>query len=1258
MKKLLMFILLVFWAVSVFAQTTQTNPDSIPFAPAVNYGAGDRPISVFCADLDGDTDLDLAIANDNSDNVSILKNNGDGTFASAVNYGAGDGPESIFCADLDGDGDLDLAVANWYSDNVSILKNNGDGTFTTAVNYGAGDGPMSVFCADLDGDTDLDLAVANHWSHNVSILKNNGNGTFGPAVNYGAGHQSSSVFCADLDGDTDLDLAVANHGSDNVSILKNNGDGTFATAVNYGAGDNPYSIFCADLDGDTDLDLAVANWLSDNVSILKNNGDGTFPTAVNYGAGRYPESVFCADLDGDTDLDLAVANSVSDNVSILKNNGDGTFATAVNYGAGGIPYSVFCADLDGDTDLDLAVANAAGNVSILINLTAQDPRKALIAAIDELENAIKARDYLIAQDVSWTMVYAYRSIHDLDAMWAMIDFEENLYDFCTLIYTLGEMSDNAGNRLLRLKDLGPIRNWIVGVAVGKTFDWVEEQYENMMWAYTLKRVDGFNYVNENQLYTDVQNLVMTDPNSVYIQGQIEYVTQICSNLRQYVQSHDYNDATSFNQLIRNVRALAQDIRTSNESGEKEVVKWYCPTSHTNINPPIPEKLYNIVNFSDWTSYIGNCSYYNSMYSMWEELTNNRRTELTGYVATVAVAGAALIIKTGLISFFSAGTLAGPETALALGVLGTVIAGTTNSYKAADASAAASSIINILQIVIPATSRDLIEMDMMLNDVKTYVERSMDPAYPPNAFPFGLALIYDMDIPHTVYHSGDVPVLIEGTVKLRNYGPYEGKANLYFEVKARSGPLRGQTISIASIAEPVNVPVSQYVQIPFSITVPQSWLLGGEGRFVANPHATIGAGRFSLSSVTFNDRCFEVIQTDKQKNTGGRDVFNIVMQDSIGQGDSLSASYTSNGYETEFWLDHTEGSMTLHLYDNTGNHTGYNYETQQIETQIPGSSYIGSSLSTDLIAITGSMGQQYTVQVKGIAIDGKQAFNVTAEEVSEHPPSLMTAPPSLVATGFLGDTIGVSFEIFETGCHHQVNGLTLSASDFVGGSGSIPSSNVVFDLPVDSIGACQNIVARAKITIPIDAPIEDYVGSFIVNSLNGGSDQISLTIHLENPPSKPTAPSGPSVGLTNVVYKYTSVSVDPDNDSIYYLFDWGDSSHNIWSGQVQSAEPCTVSHAWEQEGAYYVKVKAMDIWNLQSDWSDSTLVTISLLRGDANGDGVINSADVSYLINYLFVNGPVPNPLAAGDANCDGNINSADVAYLINYLFVSGPPPGC
>jgi hypothetical protein len=63
-------------------------------------------------------------------------------------------------------------------------------------------------------------------------------------------------------------------------------------------------------------------------------------------------------------------------------------------------------------------------------------------------------------------------------------------------------------------------------------------------------------------------------------------------------------------------------------------------------------------------------------------------------------------------------------------------------------------------------------------------------------------------------------------------------------------------------------------------------------------------------------------------------------------------------------------------------------------------------------------------------------------------------------------------------------------------------------------------------------------------------------------------------------------------------------------------------------------------------------------GDVYADGKINICDVVYLINYLFINGPAPDPLWAGDCNCDGVIIVSDVVYLIKYLCIGGAPPCC
>ena len=78
------------------------------------------------------------------------------------------------------------------------------------------------------------------------------------------------------------------------------------------------------------------------------------------------------------------------------------------------------------------------------------------------------------------------------------------------------------------------------------------------------------------------------------------------------------------------------------------------------------------------------------------------------------------------------------------------------------------------------------------------------------------------------------------------------------------------------------------------------------------------------------------------------------------------------------------------------------------------------------------------------------------------------------------------------------------------------------------------------------------------------------------------------------------------------------------------------------------------------YSGAALLTIlEFLRGDANGDGVIDISDVVYLLNYLFIHGPAPVPiLDAGDANCDSVVDASDLVYLLNYLFAHGPAPSC
>ncbi len=387
------------------------------FFPPVQYPTGDGPTSVAIGDLDRDEVPDLAVANQNSNNVSVLLGLGDGTFADAEHYDAGDWPQSVAIGDLNKDEDEwpDLAVANRDSDTVSVLLGVGDGTFAAAVHYDAGDGPRSVAIGDLDGDEVPDLAVANANSDNVSVLLGVGDGTFAAAVHYPAGDSPRSVAIGDLDGDGVLDLAVANYLSDNVSVLLGVGDGTFHDAEHYPAGDSPRSVAIGDLDGDAVPDLAVANRGSDNVSVLLGLGDGTFADAEHYDAGAGPFSVAIGDLDGDCGVpDLAVANVSSDDVSVLLGLGDGTFHDAEHYAAGDGPVSIAIGDLDGDQVPDLAVANHYDdNVSVLLGTgqaqatdweaapSLDEAREMFGAAVDECGNIWVAGGFMRTSGCSY-----------------------------------------------------------------------------------------------------------------------------------------------------------------------------------------------------------------------------------------------------------------------------------------------------------------------------------------------------------------------------------------------------------------------------------------------------------------------------------------------------------------------------------------------------------------------------------------------------------------------------------------------------------------------------------------------------------------------------------------------------------------------------------------------------------------------------------------------------------------------------------------
>jgi hypothetical protein len=132
-------------------------------------------------------------------------------------------------------------------------------------------------------------------------------------------------------------------------------------------------------------------------------------------------------------------------------------------------------------------------------------------------------------------------------------------------------------------------------------------------------------------------------------------------------------------------------------------------------------------------------------------------------------------------------------------------------------------------------------------------------------------------------------------------------------------------------------------------------------------------------------------------------------------------------------------------------------------------------------------------------------------------------------------------------------------------------------------------------------------------------------------------------------------------SIYFSKDGGPDS--LWFADTSWFEEDTLESSAtfiaESGHNYCFYSKAQDrVGWVESRPTVPDACTIPFLRGDVNADWKINTVDVVYLINYLFIHGPAPNPVERADCNCDGIVNTTDVVYLINYLFINGPPPPC
>lgn len=107
----------------------------------------------------------------------------------------------------------------------------------------------------------------------------------------------------------------------------------------------------------------------------------------------------------------------------------------------------------------------------------------------------------------------------------------------------------------------------------------------------------------------------------------------------------------------------------------------------------------------------------------------------------------------------------------------------------------------------------------------------------------------------------------------------------------------------------------------------------------------------------------------------------------------------------------------------------------------------------------------------------------------------------------------------------------------------------------------------------------------------GLELISTTITPPGAPNIPDRPTGPTFGIINTQYNFSTRTSDPDEDQIFYKWNWSDETDSFWQGPYNSGGYVTFNHSWNLPGEYKIKVKAMDTSNMQSQWSEVLVVNI-------------------------------------------------------------------
>lgn len=237
---------------------------------------GRRPSFVIARDLNADGFPDLAVTNRLDNTVDVLLHNRHSSqpihqlFQAKRTYATGAEPMHVAAARVNGDSRLDLLIANTGAASITVLMPNGNYVYSTRKNIPTDPEPVCLAMDDFNDDGEDDLAYVCRSSDHAQVRFGRAPGFFHGAQQFAVGASPRALASLDVDLDGRADLVTCNFTGNSVSILFNDRQGSFEPAESYFSGLGPVWITGADVDADYDDDVITIGNTLPSASILPN----------------------------------------------------------------------------------------------------------------------------------------------------------------------------------------------------------------------------------------------------------------------------------------------------------------------------------------------------------------------------------------------------------------------------------------------------------------------------------------------------------------------------------------------------------------------------------------------------------------------------------------------------------------------------------------------------------------------------------------------------------------------------------------------------------------------------------------------------------------------------------------------------------------------------------------------------------------------------------------------------------------------------